>query len=798
MIAPSRKNSQCMPKAIQESLLLAVVFLSLGVPTSLADGCAEESGACDAVAPSLLQRGSIASASIEVKESRDSSRDNAAHATQQKAHDAAKFVTSNDLHSLTSATLVHSMILCFHVVLFSIIRHKYPKVFANGWLTGRTSCSPGEGFFSWISASMKLKAEDVVKAAGLDAAMMLKHHDLCIHIMVVLGLPLVVIMCPLYLFYGDAVQIDPLSLVDAQNLTDGNPLYWVQAVVVWIVVVVVEHMVFKAQAEFVALRYEWLKKLPYPRALTCLVQNIPSEYRTDAALKSYVDRIFMRDAVESAYVVRTLPENLCAKLESVRLTRRKLQEARHQWDCDGKDPNKRPRHQATESGNSREVDSIEHYGHQVTADVESIQSDRAEIAKAVKAGDQTVCLPDGFVTFKNRHDAELALSMRTTKNVDEIKLSMPPDPMDVRYEVLVEGSEHQRRNLFVGSLLMMLIFVSYLPIIIGVSLVTSLNTLRHLIPSFNQLIIDHPQVVSFWDGLVGACVLSLIISFVPTIMMIIIRRFEGLAAESWCQHRLQHHYFYYQIMFVLMIFCIGNSLFSTYLALVTNPTRFFNLLANKLPQAAHFYLNFFPLQWSTHAGHICRYVNLVKFCWYKRSVGEQEAHELSEPEDQDYFGMGARSARFSLLLAIALVFCTVCPVICLLALVDFIVSRIAYGYLLVFAETRKADTGGQFWCSQLKHIQHGLFLYISLMVGILSERSGAHGPGLFAALSYMYMIVSYNRMESQFRWTRLPLEDIVDLQPLAKQAESASGHYVQPELMSEGVLKTDLHVGRSD
>merc|ERR1719321_1548569 len=162
-------------------------------------------------------------------------------------------------------------------------------------------------------------------------------------------------------------------------------------------------------------------------------------------------------------------------------------------------------------------------------------------------------------------------------------------------------------------------------------------------------------------------------------MMLIIRNFFGCAAETWCQHRLQHWYFYFQMLFVLLIFCIGNSLFPTYLKLVKNPTRIFSLLASTLPQAAHFYLNMFPLQWASHASQVCRYFNLFWYYWYKRNNDEDTAYDLAEPEDQDYYGIGARSARFSLFFVIALVFCSVCPIICLMALIDFIVARVVSG-----------------------------------------------------------------------------------------------------------------------
>merc|ERR1719498_1310880 len=138
--------------------------------------------------------------------------------------------------------------------------------------------------------------------------------------------------------------MDTLSKIDILNLTDGSSLYWVHAIIVWIVTWIVQRMLFNAQQDFLKLRYDWMRNLPPPRATTCLVQNIPDEYRTDDKLKSYLDSMLMRDAVEAAYVVRKLPDDLHTLLDSIKHNKDRLQHAEHVWRRHGQDPSKRPRH----------------------------------------------------------------------------------------------------------------------------------------------------------------------------------------------------------------------------------------------------------------------------------------------------------------------------------------------------------------------------------------------------------------------------------------------------------------------
>ena len=51
--------------------------------------------------------------------------------------------------------------------------------------------------------------------------------------------------------------------------------------------------------------------------------------------------------------------------------------------------------------------------------------------------------------------------------------------------------------------------------------------------------------------------------------------------------------------------------------------------------------------------------------------------------------MGGRSARWAIFMTIGIVYGTLSPPINVLCFINFAVSRIAYGYLMVFAETKK-------------------------------------------------------------------------------------------------------------
>jgi hypothetical protein len=291
---------------------------------------------------------------------------------------------------------------------------------------------------------------------------------------------------------------------------------------------------------------------------------------------------------------------------------------------------------------------------------------------------------------------------------------------------------------------------------------------------------ESPSTSALWDGLVNALALQLFIAFVPTFFVLIFSNFFVLKAEAWLQHKIQEWYYYFQVIFVLLVTAVGSSLLDTLEELAEDPTSIFALLASTLPLATHFYLNYLPLQWVTHAQNLMRTSNLFKFKAFTVLFGESAAVKKCEPEDQDYYGLGSRSARFTFMLTLTLSFCSLSPLITILGFINFWMCRKCYGYLVVFCESKKPDLGGVFYVSQLTHVSQGMFIYIVLMTGVLLERDLSMWPGLIAASGLIFQYMSYKRFTTSFRWESLCF---ADLKEFNKTTDSGL-EYVQPEMLA--------------
>merc|ERR1719343_141560 len=128
----------------------------------------------------------------------------------------------------------------------------------------------------------------------------------------------------------------------------------------------------------------------------------------------------------------------------------------------------------------------------------------------------------------------------------------------------------------------------------------------------------------------------------------------------------------------------------------------------------------------------------MKFWLFSSIFDRNRARELSEPEDQDYYGIGSRSARFSINMLIAIIFGTLCPWMSPLTFINFFLCRVYYGYLMGFAETKKADLGGAFWVQKLRNLFVGCIIYEIMMSGVLYARASAGWPSIVAALAIVF------------------------------------------------------------
>lgn len=705
-----------------------------------------------------------------LRETPSPDQDDLGHKIPKTAAEASG-VTSNakgDSAAFLTALFTNGCSVAGIWVALEFIRFVYPTIYANNVKEGLAPRVSIDGTLGWLRASWATTNEQVEDCAGLDQAMLLQFANLCMRIMLQVGFPLLFICGPLNYMFGGKVPVSHLSDFSMGHVVNHHPwLYWVHSLFVWYVVVTVTQNLHDAQRAFLPRRFRWLRSMPEPRSTTVLVEGIPADHRSDKELNKFFVEMFSEDKVKSVYIAKDTSTllTLLAQREYLGNT---LKETEHEWEKVGKDEASRPK-MLTYTG--FRVDSIEYYTSQVQGIEKRIHEERQRIlTEADFVGG--VNGSSGFVTFASRSDAEVAQSLNYTPDDDEWMVSTPPGPESLRWPDLATTQEKGKVQHAIGYGLVAGLYVAYLPLVIGIAVIAAKVKMGPLQP--------------VWEGLVPSLGLSIMVAYLPTFLILIFKTFFVLKDEAWAQHKLHNYYFWFNLTFVILVTAVGGSVVSFVRTLMTNPMGVFVLLGATMPGTTHFYMNFVVLQWIANSLNMLRYVPLAKFLAFRKIYGDDVAKQMAEPEDQDYYGIGSRSAQWTTHLLIGIIFGTLCPPMNVLVFVNFLICRLEYGYLIPFAETRKADLGGAFFVQKLHHVFVGLIIYCIMMVGVLSGRAPTQGPGAIAAASLVWVFLSWRRFRHGFEWEKLPFSELVREELVAPKQDSA--RYVQQELEDEGSL----------
>lgn len=668
--------------------------------------------------------------------------------------------TVGDADAFVASLHTNGGIMVGCVVLVSVLRLLFPTVYSNNALEEKAPAVP-ETLFGWVMAVLSVTTEQVEEAAGLDAAMLLEFCELAMKLFAVLSCCALVLM-PLHYYEGNMIDIDKLGTVGLAHVVHFHPwLYWVHVAVLWSMVILTHLFIRQAQERFLVRRFAWLQRRPVPEVKTVLVEGIEGPYRSDGGLAEFFTRHFAE--VEAAHVVkftRALP-GMLARRDAAALG---LHEQTLAWDRNGRIPEMRPRiRESLWSGQYH--DAIDYYTKKVE-DLDGMiaaERTRIEAASATAGG---VNSEFGFVTFKRTRDATFAAAgLRFGRRKSDWVVSLAPPPSHVVWEKLQRPRALRTVFEVVGYSLTAFLYLLFIPVCVAVSNLASSVAV--------------PDIIApYWTAFAPTMGLQVFVCFLPTVLVLIFNTFFCLKSDGEEQHSLQKWFFWFQVLFVLLVAAIGQSVWSFVELLINNPAAIFDVLATQMPDTSNFYLNYLVLQWATHGLNILRYQNLVKFQLYRGWYGSKVGREMAEPEDQAYFGIGARSAFFTIAALIGITFFSISPLMAPVAFVNFAVCRVVYGYLLVFAETRKTDLGGIFWVTMLEHLQYGLLVFVVLMIGVLSGRSYSPWPVVVAAPSLPFAILAVKMFQDDFLWESLPLSE----SDTTKQVGTGEV-YVQPELL---------------
>mmetsp|Transcript_56480 Transcript_56480/g.136447 ORF Transcript_56480/g.136447 Transcript_56480/m.136447 type:complete len:765 (+) Transcript_56480:50-2344(+) len=675
---------------------------------------------------------------------------------------------AGDLTVLITSMCMYYGATIFFVSFFSIMRLRYPVLYSNNAIEGIFPVKPPRTFFGWFKPTMRLTVDQIAKHITLDHAMLIEFSHLGMKITSFMGIPMIVIGGTLNCAFGGfAAGDDHLSYLSFGNVEFGSWLYWVHSFDVWLVVLYVTWVVHDAMRKFMPRRVKWLEEIADIQANTVLVEGIPEECRTEQKVRDTFDEILPGAKLSKVEFLKdTSALDKLVSMHTNALYYLQVAEAEA-----AKHPDTKP--MVREGFMGTKVEAVPYWKKQSEELEPQVQRERQRV-KAESDSVAGVNLSSVFVTFVDRTSAELALRTSGSITFDENEwvVLQAPEPCDILWADLTQDDTARHAREVIGYLLVGLLYFAYMPIVLLVTNLAKIVELKWFGLGMFQ---------SVWDGVAPTLGLQFIVAMLPTFLILLFQFFFTLRTEVAQQQKLQVWYFWFQFVFVLLATAIGQNFMLFAGTLVSDPMNIVPVLADTMPYATHYFMNFLVMQCFSHGMNCTRYIQWMKFKAASVLFDEKEAKRVAEPEDQDYYGMGSRSARWTIMLGVCLVFGTMSPPMHLFCFITFLVCRIIYGYLVVFAETKKSDSGGCFYVKSLEQIFPLLVLYIIVMAGVFYKRSSSSGPCVIAATSLIWVFASLNKFK-HYSWETLPMQEMhASKEATKKQIE---GQYVQPSLLN--------------
>lgn len=188
------------------------------------------------------------------------------------------------LRALAIASVTNGFLLFATLLIFSLLRNKFPRIYSprlllNG-LDFPISKLPNN-LFGWFFPAFKIKDEEILQYAGLDALMFLRYLRLCLKFCIII-LPYGLIVALPVNYYGGVSDKDA-TITGLDRLTMGNvtPLsrkLWVHFVGVWVYTFVILYLLYQEYVAYQSLRQKSLSNGDkYPHRYLVMLCDLPEK-----------------------------------------------------------------------------------------------------------------------------------------------------------------------------------------------------------------------------------------------------------------------------------------------------------------------------------------------------------------------------------------------------------------------------------------------------------------------------------------------------------------------------------------
>ncbi|OZJ05434.1 hypothetical protein BZG36_01612 [Bifiguratus adelaidae] len=679
---------------------------------------------------------------------------------------------SNDasISSFVSSLVFNIAIAVILYVAIEILRRYFKNVYEPRTIypeEERRAPPPPKEPFAWIPAVLRTKDEVIIQCAGLDAYVFLRFLRVCAvitAIFMVLGLA---ILFPVYKTgSGGNAELAAYTIGNAV----GNRL-WAAVIMSITFSAIPMYFIFREMRKYISLHQDYLISARHRKSVaanTTLITGIPKEDNNTERLREIFDkfpggvnRIWLNRHGQDVASLQKLVDKrtkIVNKLEGA-YSNYILKGSKYLSKKGGTDvPEKfRPMHNEGPLPIplpcvTQKVDSISTYRTQIR-ELNQQVAERQNDQKSFKQHNSA------FVEFHQQIASHLAAeSMIHHKPFTMAPRYAEVDPKDVIWANLnIRPWEILFRRIIVALITAAIVILWAIPVAF-VSAIAQLSTLTSLLPFLKVINNFPPAAIGIIQGVLPAIALAVLVALVPIIFNLL-SRFEGYTTWSSVYLASMDKYFAFLVVNVLLVSTIAGGVFTTLAQLFNNPTSAVNILGTKLPQQSTFFITYVILAALT--GAAMTMLNIVglllnQVLAFLKSTPRSIYNFRRRMTTLTYATMFPQVAIFFVL---AMVYCTIAPLILPFTFLYFVVLYIVYCYLFLYVYDNTIETGGAAYPKVLRYMFIGIIIHEITLIGLFFLK-GATGEGvleiiLLVATCFMMLFMDNSYLDHT---KRLPID----------------------------------------
>lgn len=650
--------------------------------------------------------------------------------------------------SFVTSLVTSFIVFCILLVVYAILSKRpgnavvyYPLRILRG--EDGPAVVKRRGMFSWVTDSFRASEDDIVAAAGLDAAVYMHLFTAALEIMVLSALFCMPVLIPLAATssYNNAQKANPsinytssgFDNLSMGNLEPGSRKIWAFLLGVFWVSFVTYYVLWKSYRRIVYMR-DRAQASGYarPQQYTALVRDMPKPVGKESRAQM-VDSFFARvhpgayNRVQPVYDVRPAEKIFQDREDALR----KLEHAEGVYELaklkDSNGQGTRPMHKTGFMGLlGPKVDSIEYWRAksqelhpQVANEQRTTKHEREEDA--------------AFVIFNDRRSATEAAQVVHAPHALRWRVTQAPEPEEVVWHNLhIPAWQRAVRRFIVGVVTFFLVVFYMIPIAFVASL-TTLENLQDLLP-FVEAIFKIAVLRNIVQAYLPQLALLAFLAVLPSILLAL-SRMEGFPAQSQIVRAASAKYFYFVIFNVFLGVTLLGTVISNVESIKTlvdtsglSVPGVVKLLGSKLPPVATYYITYVALKFFVGYGlELSRLIPFIMF-HIKRKFKCKTERELKEAWAPGAFKYHKTIAQDLLILTISLCYAVIAPMILLFATLYYALGWLVMRNQALNVHVPDFESHGSFWPHIHNRILAALFVAQITAIGYFGVKEFPFAP----------------------------------------------------------------------